>query len=1482
MAAQKRRNDDPSSSQKTKKPRQSKNEAPEATTSTLTTEEVDFPRGGGTTFTPFEVKTIRAEAAKEAEEGLFDEISQEPSKKPKKTKRKSEANVGGVKTGEKNERIRIEHLNYKRLTIGMKLFGQIVSVQPLALVVSLPNQLFGHIPITNISTQFTTRLESMDMEVDEDVNDSDSEDGGDSGSGVPELSEIFAPGQYVRTVVTTLHAAGTTSDVSGISKSRDEAARASRRVELSLVPERVNAGVQKSDLKSGFTLSAAVKSVEDHGYLLELGVPDVSGFLSFKEAKSKSETKLRVGQLINASVVKLSANGRSCEVTTDSKIFATSSLNEINSVTSVLPGSLVQALITAVQPTGLNLQVLGFFDGTVDQSHLPRQIPEKGFKVGKKLKARVLYDFSTSPPRLALSLNEHIVKLDVRRVGDNKGDLPSLPEAYPVGMIVENAKVTRLEPERGLFIETDNGVEGFVHISNISDDHLPSLSANSGAWKIGTLHRARVTGYFQFDGLLQLSLKPSVLEQKYMQVADAQVGEVVKGTIKKLTDSGLFVTLSGNLDGVVWPNHYADIALKHPAKRFRVGSTIKCRVLVVDAERKRISLTAKKTLLESTLPIVSSFEDAEVGQLAHAVIFKVTSKSLMVEFFNNVKAVIPLKEVRQVCQSENWRFLEEPIQNLGALYPVGKVVKVRILSVDKNERRILASIRHSGSNFKQYSTDISSIEIGNIVEGVVAEVHKDNAVLALQPSNVRALISMNNLANHRSLTPAQLQVMLKVDEKLADLVVVSRNTEKGFVIVANKPKAKPSLSKGALSIDTVQEGQIVGGRVVRHARHGVLVKLPSHIGGILHPTDVSDDFSVANPFPAVESVLKAAVVAIDKAGKQLTLSTRHSRIYPNQNKAIVDREVNDISDLHVGETVRGFIKSVAEHGLFVTIGRGIDARVQIKELFDDFVKDWKPRFQTQQLVKGRILSVDVEAKKVEMTFRSGDLNRVRSSAVTLSDLSAGQIVDGKVKRVEDYGLFIEIDNSKLSGLCHKSELSDNRDSDTTVALRGFREGDRVKAYVLGIENRRISFSLKPSHFSEQDFHDVEGASEGEEDIPKDTKQFGVQGTEEHDSEEESEDGEKSQQNDDPQESDDEPEEDVMDVDVDVTPQFQKPPTSSDATQRPQSGPLQLGSGFQWFADTNTSQNNELESSDESDNEAPSKRKRKKKKEIEQDLTADMHSKPPESTADFERLLLGSPNSSYMWIQYMSFQLQLSEIDKAREIGRRALQTISFREEGEKLNVWTALLNLENAYGTDDSLDRVFKEAARANDAKTIHLRMAAIFDQSEKPEKAEEQYKRTCKKFGLSSKVWTLFSEHHLRRGEIEESRKLLPRALQRLEKRKHIKTISRFAQLEYRLGDPERGKTLFEGIVDSHPKRWDLWAVYIDMEAGQSNIQSIRNIFDRVLQMKMTSHKAKFFFKKWLEVERRIGDEGGAENVKRKAIEWTQQSSATSQEPSS
>jgi rRNA biogenesis protein RRP5 len=279
------------------------------------------------------------------------------------------------------------------------------------------------------------------------------------------------------------------------------------------------------------------------------------------------------------------------------------------------------------------------------------------------------------------------------------------------------------------------------------------------------------------------------------------------------------------------------------------------------------------------------------------------------------------------------------------------------------------------------------------------------------------------------------------------------------------------------------------------------------------------------------------------------------------------------------------------------------------------------------------------------------------------------------------------------------------------------------------EKRRISLGLKPSYFSEDDFHNLDDDTESEaedanlgvqdlshgtdnDEAPSDTGDD--EGADDHDIEMENVAFPEVDRHTDGDE-DDEDEQD-MDHNLDALVPLNlnsAEPSSSALAAAPS---LQLRTGFQWAVANTTFGDVDAESapSEEEDKEVTGNRKKKSRKEIQQDLTADMHTKTPQSISDFERLLLGSPNSSYLWIQYMSFQLQLSEVDKAREVARRALRSINFREEQEKLNVWVALLNLENIYGTEETLESTFKDAARGNDSKTVHLRLAAILDQSDK------------------------------------------------------------------------------------------------------------------------------------------------------------------------
>ncbi|KAI6107499.1 hypothetical protein EDD16DRAFT_98887 [Pisolithus croceorrhizus] len=257
-------------------------------------------------------------------------------------------------------------------------------------------------------------------------------------------------------------------------------------------------------------------------------------------------------------------------------------------------------------------------------------------------------------------------------------------------------------------------------------------------------------------------------------------------------------------------------------------------------ERNRVILTAKRTLMDTAQPILTSYEDAKIGAVTHGVIFAVSETGLKVEFFNNVKATIPAREA------------SETGAKLTDAFTPGKIAKVRVIAVYKDTQHIVASIRQATSAFTPTVTDVSSLSVGDTVQGAVVELQKANIILSLQPSEARAHLSFVTLANIRGTTIPELRTSLKPGAIIDSLMVTS--VEEGFVIVG-KPES-PKKPKAKLSMDAVTVGQIVRGRVIRHGRFGAQAKLTARITGSLHPTDACDDYEVGNPFPAVGSALQ--------------------------------------------------------------------------------------------------------------------------------------------------------------------------------------------------------------------------------------------------------------------------------------------------------------------------------------------------------------------------------------------------------------------------------------------------------------------------------------------------------------------------------------------------------------------------------------------------------------------------------------------------
>ena len=429
--------------------------------------------------------------------------------KSKAKRRKLERELAGAikpKNVLPKDAFRVEHLNYKRLVPTTKLLAQIIIIRPLELIVSLPNQLLGHIPITNISSEYTARLEeegddSSEEESDEDSDEEDKEKEPKS-VGLPALNELYAVGQWVSAIVVSSGSTDSKAKIGG--RTGDENVRAAQRIELSTEPEKVNEGIAKGDLRAGFvrytssTTRFVLTYVRRRSPLLfnrskitdtssrSVSLPSPLSSLSrkrrnfsrlvYKSVKSsavESRTSQRTDELATSPSVELKSSDRqSVSLSAFSRIVSNAlvQLTNATSIASILPATLVTALVTATLSSGLNVKFFGYFDGTIDLFHLNNLDPEKDFKVGQKIKARVLWDsIGSTPKKFSLSLATHVLSMGVARVESGEEGVlgEELVEGFPVGKVLEEVRVVRMDDEWGLtceILEGENKVPAFVHV----------------------------------------------------------------------------------------------------------------------------------------------------------------------------------------------------------------------------------------------------------------------------------------------------------------------------------------------------------------------------------------------------------------------------------------------------------------------------------------------------------------------------------------------------------------------------------------------------------------------------------------------------------------------------------------------------------------------------------------------------------------------------------------------------------------------------------------------------------------------------------------------------------------------------------------------------------------------------------------------------------------------------------------------------------
>ena len=243
---------------------------------------------------------------------------------------------------------------------------------------------------------------------------------------------------------------------------------------------------------------------------------------------------------------------------------------------------------------------------------------------------------------------------------------------YPVGAIVRGKVVSM--PDYGVFVELEDGIEGLVHISEMTWNKRvkhPSKIVN-----VGDIVEAKVLGVDVENkrislGMRQLEENPwDIVEENY------PIGSIVQGKVRNITDFGIFVGVEEGIDGLV---HISDLSwsqrIKHPSEVYKKGDDVEARVLNIDRDNERFSLGIKQLSDDPWLSVHSRYF---LGQLVKGRIVSHTDFGIFVEIEQGVEGLVHMSEL---LHEEEW----------ADRYPIGAEINVEIRRIDPHDRKISLS-----------------------------------------------------------------------------------------------------------------------------------------------------------------------------------------------------------------------------------------------------------------------------------------------------------------------------------------------------------------------------------------------------------------------------------------------------------------------------------------------------------------------------------------------------------------------------------------------------------------------------------------------------------------------------------------------------------------------------------------------------------------------------------------------------------------------
>ncbi|MGB6927522.1 30S ribosomal protein S1, partial [Psychrobacter sp.] len=411
-------------------------------------------------------------------------------------------------------------------------------------------------------------------------------------------------------------------------------------------------GIISSKVKGGFTVD----------------IGSVRAFLpgSLVDVRPIRDTTHLEGKELEFKVIKLDQKRNNVVVSRRAVMEAENSAEREELLNKLEEGIEIEGIVKNLTDYGAFVD-LGGIDGLLHITDMAwRRIkhPSEVVEVGQDLKVKVL-KFDRERNRVSLGL---------KQLGTDPWD--NVGGTYPVGSVVK-ARVTNLT-DYGCFAEISEGIEGLVHVSEM--DHTNKNIHPSKVVQVGDEVEVMILDIDEERRRISLGIKQTLANPWDEFDKKHERGDKITGTIKSITDFGIFIGLDGGIDGLV---HLSDISWNETGedaiRNYNKGDTVEAMVLSVDAEANRISLGVKQL---SSDPFNEYLVNNDRGAIVNGKVKEVDAKGATIELADEVEAYLRASEIQR-----------DRVEDATKHLTVGDDVEAKIISVDRKTRNINLSIK---------------------------------------------------------------------------------------------------------------------------------------------------------------------------------------------------------------------------------------------------------------------------------------------------------------------------------------------------------------------------------------------------------------------------------------------------------------------------------------------------------------------------------------------------------------------------------------------------------------------------------------------------------------------------------------------------------------------------------------------------------------------------------------------------------------------